>query len=489
MKNLNQPTKRSGVGTATVFAAAALLLRLIRCTRLCGLFYILNMCAAACAVTFAVGRRVAEGVHCATFGDRLFAGGAIRIAGVACCGAACRFLVDRYQRVRLFGNGCAFGDRLLADGADLIARVALGGASGGFGVLRGCLMRCKRLLRVAADILLAVVAIDSCGVALDRAGGGCRSDGFGVDVVAGVYRNGFGFGGVANRAGVSFCACCRAGGGFRHGAAVPTVVRFFNVAAVTGANALMLGVVQLCPRAVAVTERGNVLLCLGRVTDCAGVGFCACCRAGGGFGDGAAVPSVVRFFDMTAVTGADALMLGIVELCPRAVAVTERGNVLCLGRVTDCAGVGLCAGCTTRCSFGHSAAVPRMVCFFNVAAVTGTHTLVLRVVELRPCAVAVASCRNSFCFGRLTNRAGICFHAGSCARRGFGHGAGVPRMVCFFNVAAITGTHTLMLGIVELRPCAVAVTEFRDCLCIGCTAGTGISAHAVGGAGCSFGNS
>ena len=256
MKNLNQPTKRSGVGTATVFAAAALLLRLIRCTRLCGLFYILNLCAAACAVTFAVGRRVTEGVHCA-----------------------------------------AFGNRLLADGANLIARIALGGASGGFGVLRGCLMRCKRLLRVATDVLFAVGAIDPCGVALDRAGGCCHSNGLGVDVVGRVDRNGFGFGGFANRAGVSFCACCRAGGGFCHSAAVPSVVRFFNMTAVTGAHALMLRVIQLCPCAIAVTEGGDGFGV--RCAAGAGEGFYAGCNTGCRSGNRGSITVCVFFFPMS----------------------------------------------------------------------------------------------------------------------------------------------------------------------------------------------
>ena len=187
VEELDQPAERAGVHLTAVFAGVRVRLR-VRRLRRCHVF---DVCAAAGAVAVAVGVRMTEGVHSAALRNRLLAGRAVLVAGIARRGAACFRLVDRCQRMGFLCNRCALGDRLFTDGADLIAGVAFRGAGGGFGVLCGGLVRGKRLLGVTADILLAVVAIDTGGIALDRAGGRCCGNVLGVDVVRRIDGNCF----------------------------------------------------------------------------------------------------------------------------------------------------------------------------------------------------------------------------------------------------------------------------------------------------------
>ena len=92
---------------------------------------------------------------------------------------------------RFFGlcklfNHSAVGKRLLADGAVGVAGVADFGVCCVFCIDDRCLMCRKGLLHMAADILLAVVAVNTGGIALDGAGGSHGTDACFVDVVGGI---------------------------------------------------------------------------------------------------------------------------------------------------------------------------------------------------------------------------------------------------------------------------------------------------------------
>ena len=186
--------------------------------------------------------------------DRLLACGTVLVAGVTFCVIGRVTLVDDGQRVGGLANRGTGGDRLFAGGAILVAGIALCGA-GGIALVDGRQrVSGKGLLLMAADVFLTVVAIHTGGVALDGAGGCGGGDVRCVDVVAAADGNCFRLRSAAHRAGVGANAGRAARCRFGYCAAVPGVVRFFNVAAVAGAHALVLGIVELGPRTVAVAE-------------------------------------------------------------------------------------------------------------------------------------------------------------------------------------------------------------------------------------------